>query len=277
MAPIRAMVVDADASSRAELRELLAGGPTCTLDWVALSLREARSILQRVTPDLLFLAAKLPDGSGLQLASAVERRTNVVIVAAHDRFAVEAFAVGALDYLVKPLKRDCLAPLLARVLARGVSPKRIDSGATRGPVTHDSAAELVSGSRLPLRSSPPSTDDGRIVVNRRGCAEFVQLDQVVAITSLGGNYTELLLQNGGSLDMRRPMKDWEAILPEEMFIRVHRGAIVNILHLDAIARARDGALKLRVQHVARPVAVSRRRSRQVNRALARYAVESLRR
>jgi len=112
---LRALVVDDERHARADLRTLLAAHPAVEVVAEAEDFEAARSALAACRPDLVFLDIALGRRSGFDLLDAIDGHCRVIFVTAFDRYAVRAFEVRALDYLLKPVHPDRLAAALARV------------------------------------------------------------------------------------------------------------------------------------------------------------------
>jgi two-component system LytT family response regulator len=112
---LAALLVDEEPLAIERLRRLLKGHARIEVVAVAGSVREARARLDERPPDVVFLDVEMPGGSGLDLLPAVPSGTQVVFVTAHETYAVEAFAVSALDYLVKPVDAERLSETVRRL------------------------------------------------------------------------------------------------------------------------------------------------------------------
>ena len=120
---IRALLVDDEAPARSELRYLLDGHADVHVVGEAASAREALELARELAPDIVFLDVEMPGLSGVEAAPLVRERTDppaVVFVTAHERYAVDAFAVEAFDYLLKPVDPDRLARVVERLRERSV-------------------------------------------------------------------------------------------------------------------------------------------------------------
>jgi two-component system LytT family response regulator len=154
---------------------------------------------------------------------------DVVFVTAFDEYAVRAFEVNAVDYLVKPVDPARLARTIERVASRVPAPRR----------------ELRSLSAA-----------DRLFLPRERSGRFVPLASVVAITA-AGSYSEVRTTDGRTDLVHRTMEEWEAVLPSSVFRRVHRSTIVNLDLVVRTERLLTGGYLLRMQS-GPPVTVSRR-------------------
>lgn len=123
--PIRTLLVDDERLARAELRRLLSVHPQIEIVGEAEHAEAALRALDALQPDLAFLDIQMPGMSGLVLAEHIQNRCQFVFCTAFDSFAIDAFGLNALDYLVKPVEPERLARTLARVRPREASAESI--------------------------------------------------------------------------------------------------------------------------------------------------------
>lgn len=229
-AMLRALIIDDEPHARTDLRERLAAHPDISVTGEAGTLRAARAVLARDDYDLVFLDIQLRDGSGFDLVPAVRPKARILFVTAYDHYAVRAFEVNALDYLLKP-----------------VLPARLE-------------ASLARLATLPLEPAPAALARITDLVQLRLDGDrqrFVPLADLAAVSS-DQNYSDARLANGERLFVRKTMKAWEALLPPAHFVRVHRQTIVNVAHLRAIERSTDDTSLLTIQGCPEPVRASYR-------------------
>ncbi|MEO8028694.1 MAG: LytTR family DNA-binding domain-containing protein, partial [Bryobacteraceae bacterium] len=220
---LTALLIDDERPARSQLRSLLGAHPEVEVAAEADSADAAHAAVQRVRPDVVFLDIQMPRRSGFDFLAETTAKFAVIFVTAHDEFAVRAFEVNALDYLLKPVEPRRLKQAIERI-------GRPREGERLGP-----ADRIFTGSR------------------------FVPVSSLMAVVASGA-YSELWLKDGSRVLLTKPMKDWERRLPEA-FKRVHRSTIVN-LECVLRAERRDNysyALHLRGGGV---VAMSRREARK---------------
>lgn len=199
--PLRTLLIDDEPAARAALRRLLAVHPGVVITGEAGRMEAARTALAGVDYDLVLLDVELRGGSGFDLVPLVRPGARIIFVTAYDQHALRAFAVNALDYLLKPVGAERLA---------------------------DSLRRLVQAAVEPAASQPPwRKEDSIYVKTDADAARFILLRDLLVIFSCE-NYTELKLTGGISLIVRRTLASWEAQLPPEHFMRVHRTALVNL-------------------------------------------------
>ena len=237
MSALRALVVDDERLARQNLRRLLAGEADIEVVGECASGTDAVEAIRRSRPDLVFLDVQMPglDGFGVLREVGVAAGC-VVFVTAHDEHAVRAFAVNALDYLLKPFDRERLRATLDRV-------RRTVHGAGRGA---------------------GAAPRGRVVVRAGGRIVLLPLDDIVWIES-ADNYARLHTRDGAYL-VRETLLDLEGRLPPGTFVRVHRGAIVNVAAVADVGPVPHGGCELRLRD-GRTLSVGRTRRRAVRRVL----------
>ena len=160
------LIVDDEPLAREGLRMLLAGDPEIAAIDEAKNGREAVAALSRAPPDLVFLDVQMPEMDGFRWStrSAPEQMPAVVFVTAHDQYAIRAFEINAIDYLLKPVTRERFVQSLARAKAR-----------LQTPQTEDASRQILS--LLETIASPPR-DLKRMAVRTAGKTSFVDVEDV---------------------------------------------------------------------------------------------------
>ena len=221
---LRALIVDDEPLARASLRTLLEREPDAITIFEARNGHEASSLILGERPDVVFLDVQMPEMSGFDVVRQVGAAAmpDVIFVTAHDRFAIQAFEINALDYLLKPVSEERFAEALQRTRShlRG-----------RGDDNERIAALLQT------LASPPKTLK-RIAVRSAGKTRFVDLEDVLWIQA-AENYVELHTANSRHL-VHATMQSLLERLDPEVFVRVHRSAIVNVLHIKQIETVTPG-------------------------------------
>ena len=233
---LTALLVDDEPLANERMRGLLAdcGGVSCI--GTAGSVATARKALETLSPDVIFLDMEMPGGTGLDLLPSVPEGTQVVCVTAYEKYAVEAFAAAALDYLVKPVNPERLSETLRRV-KRFADLQRLQPTAANEPSelspgddVDDDPVAIPAGPGGPGEIGPGDTLHVRLRHSRLSAA--VTIDRICWIESLR-NYTRVCLRNPGRVVLfRRRLGDWEVDLPAGVFARLGRSLLVRT---DAIA------------------------------------------
>jgi DNA-binding LytR/AlgR family response regulator len=234
---IRALIVDDEAPARGELRYLLAAHPQVEVVGEAATAGEALGLAESVRYDAVFLDIELPGLTGLEVARLIldrSERPAVVFVTAHERYAVDAFAVEAFDYLVKPVDPE----RLARVV------ERLAQARTREPP----AVEKIP------------------VVSAGGAKTLVDYDAVHWIEA-DGDYSRVHTYDRAYLSTSS-LRELEELLPATRFSRIHRGHIVNLAKVAAVRRAGPDRLRLALDDQQKTeLDVARRQTRAIRERL----------
>jgi len=212
---ISILLVDDEPLANRQMRALLAAFPEVELTGAADSLAEARACLATRMPDVVFLDVEMPGGTAFSLLPEIDDSTQVVFVTAHERHAVEAFAVAAVDYLVKPVAPERLAETLRRLTApsgeRAAAPNAEAEAEAEADGDEAAAGPLL---KVPLRNSRQKT--------------AIRVADICWIESLR-NYTRVSLRSPPRLLIfRRRLGEWLADLPEETFARVSRFEVIHL-------------------------------------------------
>lgn len=250
---VRVVIADDEPRARQFLEKLLGEHEDVDLVGVARGGAEALTLIGKLRPDAAFLDIHMPDLSGLEVARHLPQGAApvVVFVTAYDRHAVEAFEVAALDYVLKPLRRERLAEAVRRVVTEVQEGK---------PAARARALREALGSEGVRDRSPELR---RLPVRHRREVKLLDLSAVPLIFSR--DRLVLARAEGHEYLVDYTLQELEARLPEGRFVRVHRGALVN---LDAIESygGEDGVLVLHLKDGTR-VEASERRAAEVRRRL----------
>jgi two-component system, LytTR family, response regulator len=216
---LRILVVDDEPLARARVRRLLEREPRVSAIDEARSGAEAIRLIEQCRPDLVFLDVQMPktDGFGVIEQVGADRMPPVVFVTAYDQYALQAFEVHALDYLLKPFTQERFGAAVARALAA------IDRAAGE-PTLNASLRALVK------QLSQPRPYLDRIAVTVGGRLVPLCTDDIDWIATAG----KYIVLHAGSAEhlVREPMQSIQGKLDPRRFVRIHRQAIVN---LDRIA------------------------------------------
>jgi two-component system LytT family response regulator len=213
MSPLRAIVVDDEALARERIRTLLAGRDDVEVVAECAGGNEAVAAVRRLRPALLFLDVQMPelDGFGvLHALSEDQRPPAIVFVTAHDRFAVHAFEVNAIDYLLKPYTAERFNTAVERARARL-------AGAAAGQRAEIDALLATVAARMAVPE--------RLTIRSRDGVQFVRVQDVDWLEA-DRNYTVLHL-GSQALRIRETISDLDSQLGAAGFVRVHRSIIVN--------------------------------------------------
>ncbi|WP_298750039.1 LytTR family DNA-binding domain-containing protein [uncultured Serinicoccus sp.] len=246
---MRALVVDDEPPALSELTYLLErDGRLGSVHPVA-SGTDALRALEDGDIDVVFSDISMPGLDGMELARVVNRFARpplVVFVTAHEQHAVDAFAVRAVDYVMKPVPPARLSQAVDRVVA---------ALAQRGPAPVESV-EAVGR----VQGTPPDPAEERIAVELGGVTRFVQRSSVRYVQAQG-DYVRLFTGSASHL-LRLPLTTLEERWAAAGFIRIHRSTLVNLAHVGQVRQA-QGRLSLRLLPDGPELPVARRHARTV--------------
>lgn len=246
---IRTLIADDEPLARSVVRGLLAGYADVDVVGESRNGRETLGAIRGLAPDLVFLDVQMPelDGFGVLESLAGELVPAVVFVTAYDDFAVRAFEEAALDYLVKPFSDERFHRTMARA--------RRHVAAADGGALARALAALVE--RVESRANPGARDYvQRMLVSSGNRSVSVRVGDIAWIEA--DDYYARLHASDASFLVRRSLSALEGQLDPAHFVRVHRGAIVNIDRVRELIRGDRGQLDLLLADGSR-IAVSERR------------------
>jgi DNA-binding LytR/AlgR family response regulator len=244
---LRALVVDDEQPALEELSWLLRQDERIAQVRTAGSGAEALRALEAGDIDVVFSDISMPGLDGMDLARVIARfteRPQVVFVTAHDQHAVDAFAVDAVDYVMKPVRPDRLAEAVRRVVA---SVEPAGSAAGRG-------------------AAGPAEADETIPVELGGVTRFITRSQV-RYAQAQGDYARLHTPTGSHL-VRIPLSTLEERWAAAGFVRIHRSTLVSLAHVREV-RMEHGRCSVVLDDVE--LQVSRRHTRELRDRLLRPA------
>jgi two-component system LytT family response regulator len=232
---------------------------------------EAVAAIRDLRPDLVFLDVQMPGKTGVEVVREIgpAAMPATIFVTAYDRFALQAFDLAAVDYLLKPYDDERFAQALQRarhgleLAEMGRLAQRLrtllDGGATEAP---GDASAAPSASALPRPRSGPWLE--RIPVEMRGQVRVVPVDEIDFITA-SGPYAELHSADRAWL-IRERMNLLEERLDPARFLRIHRSLIVRLDRIDTLLRGGGGDYAVRLKSGVK-LKVSRTRVEELERAL----------
>lgn len=214
---LRTLIVDDEPLARERVRMMLGMHDDVAVIGEYGDGQQAIDAILRHRPDLVFLDVQMPvvDGFGVLRALQGDAMPYVVFVTAYDQYALEAFEVHALDYVLKPFNTERFSQALQR--ARAAIARVSDVGA--GPIDRERLRGLVASLTAEQREKQ------RLVVKSSGRVFFVKVEDIDWIEA-EGNYVRLHMGAQSHL-LRETMKGMESVLDTSQFIRIHRSTIVN--------------------------------------------------
>jgi two-component system, LytTR family, response regulator len=233
---VRVLIVDDEPLARSAMRRLLAAHPTVEIVGEAESIAEATRAIERTEPQLIFLDIELGGGDGFDLLAALERPPIVVFVTAYAEHAVEAFAVDAVDYLLKPVAPERLAESLARVERQLAQ------------------AALPAGSGVIELKTPKRT-------------VLAQPAEIVALRA-DGDFTRVHVAHQPEVMIWRTLAHFESLLPAPPFLRLGRSLIINRDRLRNFETPSRDAARLTLEGMTEALILGRAATARLREALA---------
>lgn len=249
---IQTVIADDEALARQKLRVLLRQETDIQVIGEAASPAEIVAQVQLKKPDLLFLDICMPAMNGLDVVAELSRKPQValphiIITTAHGEYAVRAFEMRAADYLLKPYTADRLHSALQYARER----------------IHDNLTKGAQGSKAAAAANAPPA---RIVFKSRGRILFLPISEIRWIAA-EENYVRICTANESHL-LRETMTAMESKLDSQMFMRVHRSAIVNLKYVKEVRREISGDFSVLLSN-GQKVAMSRSHHSNIDSLIAR--------
>ena len=253
---IRALIIDDELPARSELGFLLDDIDGVTVVGEAGNVRDAVALIKKMPADVIFLDINMPGITGLQLAEGLKTShpnpPALVFVTAHSHFAVKAFEVDAIDYLVKPVEVDRLRSAIDKVRMRQALQKGEAQAGEEGIISAESA-------------SVDQADSSKIMVTKSGKKLFVPIRDVCYIMAKD-DYSYIFTADDRYLSTKTLVKIEDQFKDTSIF-RIHRRYLINLTQVISVNSVKGGALTLTVEGSEEELPVSRRRVPALKQAL----------
>ncbi|KXK44737.1 MAG: Sensory transduction protein LytR [Bacteroidetes bacterium ADurb.Bin141] len=223
---IKAVIIDDEQHCIDRLCNLLPEikNPVIQLSGTAQTVDEGISLISKHHPQLVFLDVQIADKTGFDLLKAIpDAQFQVIFTTAHDRYALQAFRFCALDYLLKPVDADELQAALLKVNA-----------SKNNSVISEQISELLKGVGTKPRKIGVPTLNGIV---------FVPVSEIIRCHA-DGNYTELHLAGKKQMVVSKTLKEFENLLADYSFFRVHHSDLVNLDYVKSYNKGKGGYLML---------------------------------
>lgn len=227
---VRAIIIDDEELARKDLKKVLQKVGRVEVVGEAGNLSDARRKIRFCRPDVVFLDIKFPGESGFELIDKIPGNVHVIFVTAYDKYAVKAFEVNALDYLLKP-----------------VEPGRLKASLDR----------IAEGKRNEDRAGLPLEYNDSIFLRFGDKYIFVKVNTIVTITA-EADYTEITMSSMEKGLAHKTMKEWETRLPNRRFIRIHRSTIVNSDYIERVEKWFNYSYRVFMKGIPEPLIMSKR-------------------
>src|SRR5262245_59036171 len=226
----KAVIVDDERLARNKLRSLLAQHPQIRLVGEADSVDSAIETIERTMPDVVFLDIQMPGKSGFELVNRIDLPLKIIFVTAFDEYAIRAFELNALDYLLKP-----------------VSPERLTK-----------AIDRLASPPTPIeKSSRPLEYDDFLFLPFVDASRFLRVRDIKCVRA-ADVYSEIFTAGGEKTLVLKPLNEWEERLPEKHFARIHRSTIINIEFVERVEKSFNYSFEVYLRGGVEPLMMSRR-------------------
>jgi two-component system LytT family response regulator len=180
-------------------------------------------------PDIVFLDIQMEDGTGFDLLNRLNNKNfKLIITTGYDEYAIKAFKYSAIDYLLKPIDPDDFKLALAKL-------------------TDVTAIEELQMRLQHLEHIVNENSFTKLALPSEQGTSYIQIDDITHMQS-DGNYTTIFAQNGSKYIVSKLIKEFENLLPDKLFIRIHKSHIINmnfisaVIHSESLVKLTDGAL-----------------------------------
>ncbi|TAL63577.1 MAG: response regulator transcription factor [Bacteroidetes bacterium] len=236
MTNLKAIIVDDERLARVNLKKLLEPHPEIGIVGEASSCNSAIELINLHKPQLIFLDIQLSGETGFDLLEIIDNSIKIIFVTAYDEYAIRAFEVNAIDYLLKPVNPERLKVSIDRVIRREKNQK--------------SAAKNYEYS------------DSIYVRLNNYASRFIKISSINFIEPVG-NYSKIVTIEGRHCLVLKTLKQWQEELPDNNFVRIHRSSIVNIEHVDHIETDSNTQHRAYMKNIPEPLEVSRRYAKKL--------------
>jgi len=224
---INTVIVDDEKKGRDLLQILLREHcPAINVVGVADDISKALELINLLNPELIFLDIHMPGGSGFDLLEKIgDRKINVIFVTAYHEHAIKAFKFSALDYLLKPIDEEELIKAV----------KKAEALVSKTPVSKD--AEV-------LKPSYNTSGNGRLALSTSLGLVFVEIKDIERCEA-SGKYTTCFLSNSKEIIVTKNLKEFEDVLSEYNFIRIHHSHLINLEYIRQYHKGRGGYITMK--------------------------------
>jgi len=239
---MKAIIIDDERLARQELKKLLAAHPEIEVAGEAGNAQEAVESIKQLKPDVIFLDIQMPGKNGFELLEDISGVPEIVFVSAYDDYAIRAFEVNALDYLLKPVQISRLAETVKKILNKEVSEKPESKSATQVLNDHD-----------------------QVFVKDGEKCWFVKLSNIRLFES-EGNYVRILFDTNRPLILRS-LNNLDERLNNKTFFRASRKHIINLKWVETIENWFNGGLMVKLKG-GEQVEISRRQAAKLRELMS---------
>ncbi len=251
---MKCIIADDELNSREALRQLLEiVAPDIMVIAEAPNTAQAKKLIDNMQPDLLFLDINMPGQTGIEfLEENPDLGCNVIFTTAYNEYAVKAFRLNAIDFLLKPIDMDELKAAVEKV-------KTQDNLISKEQLTN--AKNIVN--------NMDDNSSKRLALSTTEGIHFVNMDDIVWMEALGP-YTKFMIAGEKPITVSRLLKDFEELLVGFKFLRVHQSSIINLDHIKKYVKGNGGQLWM---SDGTEIEVRRRKKDELLEALKKIAIK----
>jgi two-component system LytT family response regulator len=237
---IRAILVDDVELMRITLKKVLEQFPHIELIGEASDFDSAKELINSAKPDLVFLDIDLNGLTSIDLLSQVNHVPKIIFITSHPDFAIKAFELNAIDYILKPISTEKIKKAIERLTNDEVVPKQVENE-VNSPLTENN--ERFEAEQIILLSF-----DNKM--------NFIKVKDINYIEAFG-NYTKIFLSDGKLSITYNSIKNWDNKLPHDTFIQIHRSTIANLMNVVKIEKWTNDTGRLYLKGIDKPFEISR--------------------
>ncbi len=228
MKKFKAVIVDDENLAIQDISDVLEEIDEITVVGAAKDIDNAEKLIAEKKPDIVFLDIQLKGENGFDLLEKIESGIKIIFVTAFDSYAIKAFEVNAMDYLLKP-----------------VNPERVKK----------TLEKMTSENRFEKHEPELDYDDSMfLLLNSK--YQFVKISDIIAVTA-SGDYTRLTMKDGTKKLSQKSMREWEQRFPSRQFCRIHRATIINLTFVEKVEEWFNQSYSVHLRGIEKPVAMSR--------------------
>jgi len=226
----KSIIIDDERLARKELISMLKEFEQIEIIGEAEDVTSAIELIKSSNPQVLFLDIQMPGKSGFDLLNELKIDSHIIFVTAFDEYAIRAFEVNALDYLLKPITHERLKKAIDRI------------------------SESEDSKNIVLNKL---NYEDRLLISIDSHLQFLKINSLISIKS-AGDYSEIHCKNGQKGLTNKSMKEWEQRLPDNYFCRIHRSTIINMEFVDKMEEWFNYSYRVFLKGITEPYLISRR-------------------
>lgn len=232
---IKTVIIDDVESIRAVLKKLLSNYENILIKGEAADVDSAIELIREEKPDLLFLDIDLNGLISLDILKSIDYEPMVVFITSHTSFAVKAFELNAVDYMLKPISSERLTKAIEKVRNKW---HKLDAASDKDD--EESVFE----------------PDHMVLLNFDDKFSFVRVNEITHVEAYG-NYTKIYVNDGRMSIAYNSLKNWITRLPTDLFIQIHRSTLINMSYVNKIEKWSNDTGRIFLKDHVQPLEISR--------------------